>query len=103
MRMADFMVLTPAEAEAVCRAHREAEEQRSRDAWERMRMLASISIQPHVKKKIRPRDLLPFPWENGRKAQQGRPETETLTKEEAKERLQGLMARAKGKSSGREV
>lgn len=34
-----------------------------RSCWERMRMLASIVIQPHVKKKITPKRLLPFPWD----------------------------------------
>jgi hypothetical protein len=28
-----------------------------------MRMLATITIQPHVKNKISPEKLLPFPWE----------------------------------------
>jgi hypothetical protein len=28
-----------------------------------MRMLATIAIQPHVKNKLTPEKLLPFPWE----------------------------------------
>lgn len=34
-----------------------------RDSWERMRMLATIIIQPHIKGKMTPGKLLPFPWE----------------------------------------
>ena len=31
--------------------------------WERMRMLATITVQPWCKKKLTPSQLLKFPWE----------------------------------------
>lgn len=51
------------EFDAICRAWREHEDAATRDAWERMRLLAAISIQPHVKRKVTPRQLLPLPWD----------------------------------------
>lgn len=38
----------------------------SRENWERMRMLASITISPHVKKPIPPKKLIPLPWDKGK-------------------------------------
>jgi len=35
--------------------------------WERMRLLATITVQPWSKKKITPSRLLPFPWEHEKK------------------------------------
>lgn len=41
----------------------EREEAERRDACERARMIAAISIQPHVKNRIKPDKLLPLPWD----------------------------------------
>tara|TARA_R110000851_G_scaffold302502_1_gene459296 strand:- start:22 stop:291 length:270 start_codon:yes stop_codon:yes gene_type:complete len=38
-------------------------EQREQAEWERTRWLASITVNPHVKKRITPKDLATFPWE----------------------------------------
>lgn len=35
----------------------------NRDAWERARTVAAIVIQPHLKRKITPQQLLPLPWD----------------------------------------
>lgn len=42
-------------------------EQESRVQWETTRWLAAVTIAPHTKKRIKPRDLILFPWENKRK------------------------------------
>lgn len=63
MSMDDFLRQTPGEYEATVEAWSQRQEARNRDDWERMRMLASIVIQPHVKKRLTPKELLPFPWE----------------------------------------
>lgn len=47
-------------------------------------MLAAITIQPHVKKKITPQALLPFEWDKQK------PKTEFVSKEEDKNRLERL-------------
>ena len=60
-----------AEFAQVCRKHRESEEEQERMHWERMRLLAAITIQPQCKKKITPEKLLPLPWD--RDAQKNNP------------------------------
>lgn len=81
----DFCRLTPAEFGAVCQSWRDTEERRMKDAWERMRLLAVITTQPHVKKKLEPKKLLPFPWEKPEK-----PKAEVVSREEAKRRFEKL-------------
>lgn len=96
MRLDDFMRLTPNEADAVCHSYNEAEEQRDRGAWERMRMLAAITIQPHVKKRISPKNLIQFPWENIRKTDVERPQEPPISKEEAKARFLKIVKNNEG-------
>ena len=67
MPLDDFCRLTPDEFGAVCKAWNERQEQLMRDGWERMRMNATIGIQPHVKGRVTPERLLPFPWEKSKK------------------------------------
>jgi hypothetical protein len=59
-----------------------------RGEWERMRMLAAITIQPHVKGKMTPERLLPFPWEKKQKE-----EVPIVGKDEAKARFEALVSR----------
>lgn len=87
----DFCGLTPGEFASVARAHADLEESRHRDDWERMRMLAAMTMQPHVKNKLRPQTLLPFPWEHGRNG--GSRAAERVSVEEAKRRRKELMER----------
>lgn len=56
---------------------------------ERMRQLATISIQPHVKRKMKPQTLLPLPWDN-QPSNGSRNEVE-LTMEQKKERFEELI------------
>lgn len=55
-----------------------------------MRMLATIVVQPHIKKKLAPKDLLPLPWEQVSKH-------EIVPLQKDKERLEKLMAKLNGK------
>lgn len=59
------MTMTPREAEAVCKAYREAEDTRERGAWERARLEAWASVSPYLGKggPKSPKKWLPFPWE----------------------------------------
>ena len=59
----DFCRLTPSEFEAVCKAYGERAEWHEQSEWERVRTLACVTIQPHVKKRITPRQLMPLPWD----------------------------------------
>lgn len=64
MSVDDFCKCDFDEFEAICRAWQEISDARCRDLWERMRTLASITIQPHIRKKITPKQLFPLPWDN---------------------------------------
>lgn len=63
MSYGDFCSLTPGEFSTVYKEYEEATESHERSEWERMRILAAVNIQPHVKKKITPRRLIPLPWD----------------------------------------
>lgn len=60
-----FWSMTFAEISLALDANRENEEMRERLEWERTRWLGSMIMQPHLKKgrKLRPKDLMQFPWE----------------------------------------
>ncbi len=61
------------------------------DAWERARTVAAIAIQPHVKKKLTPQQLLPLPWD---KKKQNRKQGPTkLTAEEKRKRFEDVARR----------
>ena len=75
MSLADFCQLTPGEFQAAYQAWTDRAEQRERSAWERMRMQAVITIQPHVKGRVTPQRLLPFPWEKETKKPRRKPTT----------------------------
>lgn len=62
------------------------QEMRERGEWERTRWLGVLVLQPHLKKgrKLKPKDLAVFPWENEVKPKQMR----RLTKEELLDEIQ---------------
>lgn len=82
----DFCRLTPGEFQAAYDAWNDEETAEWHAEWERTRMLAAIVIQPHVKSKITPQRLLPFPWEKPERKHAG-PQP---TKEEDLERFKRL-------------
>lgn len=89
MRFYDFCLLTPIEFQEVMDVRKEYDEAIVHDDWERMRLLATLTIQPHVKGRMIPERLLPLPWDN-----KGRHRTEnehTLSREEQKRRFEKLM------------
>lgn len=85
----DFCKLDYDEFTSVCTAWHDHAEEADRSAWERMRVLAAISIQPHVKKAITPKKLLPLPWDGKRR----KTDQPILTKEESKKRYFDLLQR----------
>lgn len=87
MSLDDWCGLSPDEFGAVCKAYNDKEEARLHDEWERMRLLATITIQPHVKNRLQPNKLLPLPWDGKPKKN----EAPTVSKEEAKARLEQLL------------
>lgn len=65
----DFCKMSFEEFAAVYNAYAEQRDTEFKDKWVRMRMLATIVIQPHLAKgkKLTPEKLLPFPWEKSQK------------------------------------
>ncbi len=62
-----------------------------RGEWERVRRLAAISIQPHVKKTVTPKKLLQIPWDDARKERKdSRPRP---TAEEGRKRFEEMVRR----------
>ncbi|MBD5262247.1 MAG: hypothetical protein HDS38_08985 [Bacteroides sp.] len=91
LSLEEFSQLYFEEFESVCRAWQEMYDAQERGAWERTRVLASICIQPHVRKKITPRQILPLPWDRGQhKTISHEPE---MTREQQKERFEELKKR----------
>jgi len=88
--------MTPEEFDAVAKSFRDGQEQDYHDGWERMRMHASICVQPHLKKKVAPKDLIKFPWDEGPKEKKPIP-----SKEEAMKQYHELMERIKAQEDGK--
>ena len=80
----DFCVLTFDEFEAVLKAHRERDDMMRHEGWERMRLQAVMTMQPHCRKKLDPKKVLPFEWEKPKRHGHINP-TPELSKAEAKE------------------
>lgn len=65
-----------------------------------MRLLATYAIQPHVKKKITARNLLPLPWDKPKpQRKRGQKAPKPLSAEESKARFEKLIERINGGSS----
>ncbi len=90
MSFDDFCGLTPEEFGCICRAFHDQRETDYKDEWERMRLLAAIVIQPHVKNKLTPEKLLPLPWD---KAQQRKQHpAKPMSKEESRRRFERVVS-----------
>lgn len=85
----DFCRLTPDEFNSVCKVYLDQEQSQYKDSWERMRMLACITIQPHVKNKLTPQKLLPLSWDNKKPR---KTKAEHITAKEAEEKRKQIIA-----------
>lgn len=100
MSRTDFCACTPAQFRAILRSWRETEESRRRDAWERMRLHALMTIQPHVRKRLDPHSLMPLPWDKTpRKAFK---KEKPLSRAEAMKRFAELMKLRKARADKRD-
>lgn len=91
MSLNDWEALSPEEFEACWHAHADEMERVERGEWERMRLLATIVVQPHCKSKLTARKLLPLPWDGHRE-----PPAVKLSPEERHRRME----RARGLLGG---
>lgn len=64
LSLTDFCCLTIDEWNEVHKSWLDRENQFQKAEWERLRTLATITIQPHCRKKVNAKQLLPFPWDN---------------------------------------
>lgn len=99
MSLAEWQTLSPDEWGAVAEAYNNNVEAIMHNSWERMRMLATISVQPHVKNRLSPSRLLPFPWEQGSSTNTNDHNKTAcaapiLSKEEARKRFLRLVGKA---------
>ena len=58
------------------------QEQLMQDNWERTRVIIHSTLSPHSKKKLKPKELLPFPWDDKYKVKK-----QIATKEQIQEAL----------------
>ena len=92
LTLRDWQGLTPEEWTAVAESYATSHEMDMHDGWERMRMLATITIQPHVKNRLTPDTLLPLPWDNEATSHTTQAaHVPPVGKDEARERLVSLM------------
>lgn len=89
----DFCRCTPSEFNCICKAYNEQREADYKDGWERMRLLATIVIQPHLRKKVTANNLLKFPWDRERVSHVI--ESKPISAEESKRRFEELVKKQK--------
>lgn len=65
----DLYDLTPRSFNNKLIGWNETFESKSRDSWERARLLNHSILSPHLKKKTSPDKLLPLPWDKERKVE----------------------------------
>lgn len=87
----DFCNMDFQEFAAVYKAYAEQRDFDYKNSWERMRLLAAITIQPHLAKgkKITPEKLLPFPWDKKKVA--AAKKAKEITPEQQRRRMEELV------------
>ena len=55
--------LTPRSLDNKIRGFRKYNEQLSQNNWEQTRMIVHSCIVPHSKQRLKPKELMPFPWD----------------------------------------
>ncbi len=89
----DFCRLTPTEFDHVYREFKNLQDAEYKDNWERMRLLATITIQPHLKKKVTAKKVLPLSWDKPDKPDIKAPR---LTAAESRKRFEAVLKKTQG-------
>ena len=89
----DFCKLTFEEFEAVYEAYAAQRDTEYKDRWCRMRLLATITLQPHLQKgkRLTPEKLLPLPWDKLDKPGGAKDAVPKLTPEQQRARMENLV------------
>ena len=90
MSLRDFCSLTPEEWREVCRGWHASRDQASHETWEQTRWLGTVTVQPHVRKRLSPRDLLRLPWDE---AVQNKDNAPRMSREERERRMAAAIRR----------
>lgn len=88
----DFCKMDFEDFTAVHKAFVEQRDADLKDKWERMRLLATITILPHInqkKGKLTPEKLLQLPWDKRRKQEERK--AHTLTAAQQRKRMEELV------------
>lgn len=94
----DFCGFYHDEFESIFEAWHDMTETADRASWERMRLLAAITVSPHTKKTVTPRKLLPLPWDSPHGGNREKDEP-ALSAENRKRRFNDALRRL-GESQG---
>lgn len=88
----DFCKLDFEEFASVYKAYAEQRDTDFKDSWQRMRLLATIVIQPHLakNKRITPEKLLPLPWDKKRDTG-AKAKKQEITPEQQRKRMEELV------------
>lgn len=97
LRFHDFCLLTPFELQAVVDAVADHDDNQQRGAWERARIIGCMSLSPWAKGGVRPEAVMPLPWDGKGTDRYANKPPRVETKEQARENLDKLLKRVKGK------
>lgn len=64
MTIDELYDLTPRSFSNKMIGYSEREEMIMQNSWEQTRMIVHSCLSPHLKRKIKPRELMPFDWDN---------------------------------------
>ena len=83
----DFYRCTIEELEEIFRRWEDRRESDIRTSWEQMRLHAVMTMQPHCKKRLNAKTILPFPWEAEPKTPKAEPVDWETAKAQMKKRM----------------
>lgn len=89
----DFCRCTLIQLQSAVKAHRDYSTSERRDAWERARWVAMVTVQPHVKRRLSLSDL-PLPWDAERRPPAG--QAPAMSAEQRREAAAAAIRRARG-------
>lgn len=97
MSLTDFERCTPSQFYAIADAWRQQQNSKQQAQWEQVRTLALCILQPHTTHRLKPADIMQFPWDNKQKTESDTPDTtpEPISDEELQRRYKEA-AKARG-------
>lgn len=97
MSMDDFCRCTPSEFYEAYYQWHDMRERQERLAWETVRTQCLCSLQPYSKRKLKPADIMTFPWEEDKPETPKEEKDKEMSREEMMARYRSI-AKARGLS-----